>query len=65
MDEIRAAGFEGTELGPWGFLPTEVAALGAAVSARDLAMAGAFVPLALKDPQAYADCEAQVRVTAT
>jgi len=65
LDEIRAAGFEGTELGPWGFLPTEVAALKAAVSARDLAMAGAFVPLALKDPRAYADCEAQVRATAT
>lgn len=64
LDEIRAAGFEGTELGPWGFLPTEVAALRAAVSARDLAMAGAFVPLALKDPQAYADCEVLVRETA-
>ena len=22
MDEIRAAGYEGTELGPWGFYPT-------------------------------------------
>ena len=64
LDEIRAAGFEGTELGPWGFLPTEVGALRAALSARGLAMAGAFVPLTLKDPQAYADCERQVRETA-
>jgi len=64
LDEIRAAGFEGTELGPWGFFPTEGTALRVILSARGLAMAGAFVPLTLKDPQTYADCEAQVRQAA-
>ena len=65
LDEIRDAGFDGTELGPWGFLPTDPASLAAALARRGLAMAGAFAPLALKDPDAYAECEAQVRETAT
>jgi inosose dehydratase len=64
LDEIRDAGFEGTELGPWGFLPTDPEMLAAALRVRHLAMAGAFVPLALKDPDAYAGCEKQVRETA-
>jgi inosose dehydratase len=64
LDEIREAGFEGTELGPWGFLPTDPAALATALAQRGLAMAGAFVPLALRDPGAYADGERQVRETA-
>jgi inosose dehydratase len=64
LDETTAAGFEGTELGPWGYLPTEPDALAAALAQRGLAMAGAFVPLALKDPDAYPACERQVRETA-
>lgn len=65
LDEIRDAGFEGTELGPWGFLPTDPVALAGALAQRGLAMAGAFVPLVLKDPDAYPTCERQVRETAT
>jgi inosose dehydratase len=64
LDEIRDAGFEGTELGPWGYLPTAPATLAAALAHRGLAMAAAFVPLALKDPDASAVCERQVRETA-
>ena len=31
LDEMAAAGYAGTELGDWGFLPTEPAALAAEV----------------------------------
>ena len=47
LDEMAAAGYAGTELGDWGFLPTAPAALAADVGARNLALVGAFVPVAL------------------
>jgi inosose dehydratase len=47
LDEMAAAGYAGTELGDWGFLPTDAAALAAAVWRRDLALVAAFVPVAL------------------
>ena len=47
LDEMAAAGYAGTELGDWGFLPTEPAALAADVQRRALALVGAFVPIAL------------------
>lgn len=49
LDEIAATGYSGTELGDWGFMPTDPAALEAALDARGLAMVGAFVPAALAD----------------
>ncbi|MDQ7859705.1 MAG: TIM barrel protein [Armatimonadota bacterium] len=64
LDEMQAAGYEGTELGPWGFLPTDPGELASALSRRGLALAAAFVPLALRDPGAYAQGEASVRATA-
>ena len=47
LDEMAAAGYVGTELGDWGFLPTEPGALSAEVARRGLALVGAFVPIAL------------------
>jgi inosose dehydratase len=47
LDEMAAAGYEGTELGDWGFLPTDPAALTNEVARRRLALVGAFVPIAL------------------
>jgi inosose dehydratase len=47
LDEMAAAGYAATELGDWGFLPTEPQALADAVGRRSLALAGAFVPVAL------------------
>ncbi|MBI3975546.1 MAG: TIM barrel protein [Armatimonadetes bacterium] len=64
LDEIRAAGYEGTELGPWEFLPTDPDALSAALAERGLAMAAAFVGLELRAPEAYQECERRVRETA-
>lgn len=54
LDEMQATGYAGTELGDWGFLPTEPAVLADALRRRDLALLGAFVPVALTEPGAYA-----------
>ena len=54
LDELVATGYTGTELGDWGFMPTTPEALAAEMTQRGLAMNGAFVPVALKDPSAHA-----------
>ncbi|MCC7009741.1 MAG: TIM barrel protein [Acidobacteria bacterium] len=48
LDELADTGYVGTELGDWGFMPTEPSALRYALEKRRLAMVGAFVPVALK-----------------
>ena len=53
LDEMRATGYAATELGDWGFLPTEPAALAGELASRQLALVGAFVPVALTDPEAH------------
>lgn len=53
LREIRESGYEGTELGDWGFMPTTPEALRDEVSRHDLDMIGAFVPVALADPAAH------------
>src|SRR5687768_967507 len=55
LDELRETGYTGTELGDWGFMPAEPAALRAELEQRELAMVGAFVPVALKHAEAHAD----------
>ena len=47
LDELAATGYTGTELGDWGFLPTEPADLARELRRRELAVTGAFVPVAL------------------
>ncbi len=54
LDEIRATGYAGTELGDWGFMPAEPARLRDEVARRELALIAAFVPVALADPTAHA-----------
>ncbi len=58
LDELRETGYVGTELGDWGYMPTASDALKHELKRRQLAMVGAFVPVALKNPQAHADGEA-------
>lgn len=53
LDEIAATGYAGTELGDWGFLPTDPVALSDALARRGLTMVGAFVPVRLADPAAH------------
>ena len=52
MDEISAAGYAATELGPYGYYPTEAARLRDELARRSLALTSAFVPVRLKDPGA-------------
>ncbi|HHV00202.1 MAG TPA: TIM barrel protein [Bacteroidales bacterium] len=49
LDEIKSTGYSGTELGDWGFMPTEPSALRQELDKRTLTLVGAFVPLFLKD----------------
>jgi inosose dehydratase len=47
LDEIAAAGYAGTELGPYGYLPTEADQLTSELSARGLQLVASFVPIPL------------------
>ena len=53
LDELAETGYTGTELGDWGYMPTEPEALRAELTARSLSMQGAFVPVAPRDPAAH------------
>ena len=53
LDEMALAGFAGTELGDWGFLPTDPQDLRAALSRRGLALVGGFVPVPLARADAH------------
>lgn len=53
LDELAETGYTGTELGDWGYMPTDPARLAAELHKRGLVMLGAFVPVALKDPGAH------------
>ena len=47
LDEIAATGYTGTELGPYGFLPTDPSQLADELAARGLTLLSAFVPVPL------------------
>ena len=49
LNEIRETGYEGTELGDWGFMPTIPSELKKVLDIRSLSMVGAFVPVFLKE----------------
>jgi inosose dehydratase len=65
LDEIAASGFDGTELGDWGFMPTDPEALAAELGRRDLAMVGAYVPARLVDSASVRKALDQAVRTAT
>jgi inosose dehydratase len=54
LDEIRETGYEGTELGDWGFMPVIPSDLRKELDKRSLSMVGAFVPVFLKDRASHA-----------
>ncbi len=60
LDELVLAGYRGTELGDYGYLPTPVAGLRAALTRRGLTMLGAYEGVYLRDPTALADGQARV-----
>jgi inosose dehydratase len=55
LDELVQAGYEGTELGDLGYLPSEPPALRAALEERGLAMLGGFEGVPLRRPGAVAE----------
>jgi inosose dehydratase len=62
LSEMSRAGFAGTELGDWGFLPTEPGALRDVLAEHHLALLGAYLPIAFADPAAHAEgIEAAIR----
>src|SRR5438067_4467807 len=64
LDEIAQAGFTGTELGPYGFLPTNARQLQAELESRGLQLCSAFVAFELDKKSAHAAGLEQVARTA-
>jgi inosose dehydratase len=52
LDEMVAAGYTGTELGPYGFFPTDADTLAAQLFKRQLTLLGSFVPVKMGQPDA-------------
>ena len=55
LDEIAEAGYAGTELGPYGYFPTEPKELVAELAPRELELVASFVPLPLAHPERHDD----------
>ena len=51
LDELQKAGYDGTELGPYGYLPTDPEMLAMELDSRSLQLLSAFVPMRLKEAQ--------------
>jgi len=54
LNEISETGYQGTELGDWGFMPVVPSELRKELDKRSLAMVGAFVPVFMKDRTRHA-----------
>jgi len=65
LDELVETGYTGTELGDWGYMPTDPVRLSEELTKRNnVAMLGAFVPVALKNPLAHGEGTARALKTA-
>ncbi|MBS2040894.1 TIM barrel protein [bacterium] len=63
LDEIAATGYTGTELGPYGYLPTQPELLKSELDRRGLRLLSAFVPVDLVNASAHgAGVEAALKV---
>jgi inosose dehydratase len=60
LDEVAEAGYEWTELGPFGYLPTDPDNLGGELEQRDLKVSGTFAMADLEIPEVWPQLEAQV-----
>ncbi len=60
LDEITAAGYEWTELGPYGYLPTDLPTVRTELAKRGLKVAGSVAMGNLEDPEAWPALERQV-----
>lgn len=60
LDEAVQAGYTWTELGPYGYLPTDAAVLSAALKERGLKLTGSFVMANLESPEGWQEVERQL-----
>lgn len=60
LDEVVEAGYELIELGPYGYLPTDIAILKKELEQRSLKVAGTFVMRCLEDPSLWPEIEKEV-----
>jgi inosose dehydratase len=60
LDEVAEAGYERTELGPYGYLPTDLATLRRELARRKLSICGGAVVANLEDTSAWPALEKQV-----
>ena len=61
LDEMVEAGYSGTELGPYGFFPTDPEILEEQLAKRGLNLLGSFVPVRLGDPAASTEVIGRIR----
>jgi len=61
LDEMMEAGYRGTELGPYGFFPTDPEILEAQLAKRHMKLLGSFVPVRIGDPAAGAAVIERIR----
>ena len=64
LDEMQEAGYAGTELGDWGFMPTDPRALRRELESRKLKLLASWVTVHLHDPARLAENEADALRTA-
>jgi inosose dehydratase len=63
LNEMQVTGYDGTELGDWGFMPAEPTQLKKEIQARNLELLGAFVPVDFSNRYAHAaGAETAVRI---
>ena len=60
LDEIVEAGYEWTELGPYGYLPTDLPTLRRELSIRGLKVTGTFAMANVEEPSLWGELERQV-----
>jgi len=61
LEEIVSAGYTGTELGPYGYFPTDPAVLTKSLQRRALTLLSSFVPVPITDPSKTAKVVEHVR----
>jgi inosose dehydratase len=64
LDELVETGYTATELGDYGYMPTDPTALRSALNARGLTMLGAYEGVYLRDAATHAEGETRVLRTA-
>ena len=60
LDEVEEAGYSWIELGPYGYLPTDLNVLGPELERRGLKLSGTFLMKHFEDEQAWPDTEEEL-----